>query len=97
MSKKIEITGGSDKQNAWATQIVVGWTSLIEREAEVNEARSKTDNSLDFVGFANLLREKAASLPNVMQQQGCQFIIDNRNSGIAKTVINSCRMQALGA
>lgn len=39
-----EITGGSEKQNAWATQIAADWIAEINREIENNSARPESDN-----------------------------------------------------
>ncbi len=68
----LNITGGSDKQNAWATQIASDQLAILDREIDNTIARA--DSSLDW--YLTALRERRDLLVTGFGKISAKQLID---------------------
>ena len=91
----IVMTGGSEKQNAWATQIVEAWVKKMTTEAEYNIDRASRTDDADFAKklntYGETLKEKAAYFGQLMVGKGSKFVIDNRSADPTFRIFTACK------
>lgn len=74
---QINITGGSEKQNVWATEIVGKWIAALDTEIASAAARPEEDGVGWYVDALKAGRERMiAGLPKMTARQ----VIDFQNS-----------------
>ena len=74
---QINITGGSEKQNAWATEIVSKWIATLDAEIDNATARPESDGVGWYVEALKAGRDRMiAGLPKMTARQ----VIDFQNS-----------------
>jgi len=87
------ITGGSEKQNAWATQIAAKWVGQLDSEIKNAAARPKSDG----VGwYVDKLRGAREVLVRGLAQMKARQVIDFEQSphhGPVKTIIAKARQR----
>lgn len=95
-SMSIVMTGGSEKQNAWATKIVEAWVKKMTSEGEYNIDRANRDTVCPekFKKYGELLIEKANMFGQLMIGKGSKFVIDNKDADPTHKIILACKKQA---
>lgn len=95
---KIVMVGGSEKQNAWATQIVEAWVKKMTDEAAYNTDRASRANDKAFAqklnAYGEALTEKAAAFGQLMMDKGSKFVIENRSADPTFKIFNACKKVA---
>ena len=91
----IVMAGGSEKQNAWATQIVEAWVKKMTDEAAYNIDRASRTDDKSFAqklnAYGEALNEKAAAFGQLMVGKGSKFVIENRSADPTLKIINACK------
>ena len=92
----IIMTGGSEKQNAWATSIVEGWVNKMVSEGEYNIDRATRDTVCPekFKKYGELLLEKGHAFGQLMVGKGSRFVIDNRAADPTNKIFVACQKMA---
>lgn len=88
----VQISGGSEKQNAWATKIVAEWMATVNTEIANQQARPESDNMASYISRLVAARDNfAAGLPKATAKQ----IIDMHVAKIDPTrvLIDNARSQ----
>lgn len=92
----IVMTGGSEKQNSWATQIVEAWVKKMTTEAEYNIDRASRDTVCPekFKKYGETLKEKASAFGQLMVGKGSKFVIENRTADPTAKIMTACQKMA---
>ena len=84
------IVNGSEKQNAWATDIVTGWMSAIDAEIAANEFRAPDSKYYAIISTLKDYRDKAVAKLATMTSKQIIDMYTSRNM-LDAYVINAAR------
>jgi hypothetical protein len=84
------IVNGSEKQNAWATDIVTGWMRAIDAEIEANEFRASDSKYYAIIAILKDYRDKAVARLATMTSKQVIDMYTSRNM-LDTYVINMAR------
>lgn len=88
----IQITGGSEKQNNWATKIAQDWISKLDAEIENQKARPESDGMSKYVAILEKNREEMiANFAKVTAKQIIYLFTAKRD--IAQAMIEKSRKE----
>lgn len=97
----MDIKGGSEKQNAWATQIATGWVSCIDDEIRTSELRIA--NEAEHKDWAAKLTELVAALKSqrehavkALSGMSAKTIIDNRSRDLGREWVKAVHGKIFG-
>jgi len=80
----VQITGGSEKQNAWASKIADEWMAKVDTEIANQQARPASDNMAAYIGR---LIEARASFAAGLPKAPAKKIIDMYVAKIDPTMV----------
>lgn len=86
----LNITTGSQTQNAWATQIARTWLASIDREIESIERRISDGDPL-LVPYKTLLEQARQKLLTAAATMRAGDVIDRKGNDYGQALINQAR------
>lgn len=75
----VNISGGSEKQNKWATDIARKWVGTLNSEMKNIEQRLKDDHSMN--DYAQRLNEQSEKMSKALSEISSKQVIDLHQSG----------------